>query len=91
MCWLSWEDHIMFPLSGLKAGVARVKAEYPNQLDYNGLEKIKKTLLTAKKRYSITGELLNMSSGRRETWCMVILYNPILSVYPSSSTTYREI
>ena len=80
----------MFPLSGLKAGVARVKAEYPNQLDYNGLDEIKKTFVIAKKRYSITGELLNMSNGKQEIRCTPILYNQNFRVYPSSSTNYRE-
>ena len=79
----------MFPLPGLKQ-ITRVKAEYPNQLDYNGPNEIKKTFVTASKRYSITGELLKISNGIRKTRCMVILYNPILRVYPSSSTSYRE-
>ena len=74
----------MFPLPKLEHG----SLEY--ELDYNGPNEIKKTLVTASKRYSITGELLNMSNGIRKTQCMVILYNPILRVYPSSSTSYRE-
>ena len=36
----------MFPLPGLKQ-ITRVKAEYPNQLDYNGIYKIKKTFVIA--------------------------------------------
>ena len=51
-------------IAGSWTRVARVKAEYPNQLDYNGLDEIKKAFVTAKKRYSITGELLNISNGK---------------------------
>ena len=40
-----------------------MKAEYPNQLDYNGLNEITKAFVIAKQRYSIMGELLNMSNG----------------------------
>ena len=46
-------------IAGSWTRVARVKAEYPNQLDYNGLDEIKKAFVTTKKGYSITGELLN--------------------------------
>ena len=67
-----------------------VKTEYSNHLHYNAVEELKKTFVIAKERYSITGELLNIRNGIRKSESMVILYNPSFSVYPSSSTTYRE-
>ena len=42
-----------------------VKAEYSNQLEYNGLDEGNKKIVFANKRYFITGELLNMSNGIR--------------------------
>ena len=42
-------DHVS--IAGTWTRVARVKAEYPNQLDYNGLDKIKETFVTPTKWY----------------------------------------
>ena len=52
-------DHVS--IAGTWTRVARVKAEYPNQLEYNGLDIIKETFITPKKRYFNMAEFGSIS------------------------------
>ena len=51
-----------------------MKAEYSNQLNYNGLDKIKVTFITPKNWYLVMAEFESMSKCIPITWSTLNLY-----------------
>ena len=64
----------MYPLTGFES-------QYPNQVDYNGLDKIKETLVTPKKLYFVIAEFGSMSKCIPITQSTLILYKANGSEY----------
>ena len=63
-------------IAGTWTRVAQVKAEYPNQLGYNGLDKIKEPFVRPKKRYFLMDKFWSISKFTLITRSTHIFQNP---------------